>query len=377
MTTPHFLRHIKDADVTGQEVLVRAALNVPLQDGVVADPFRLDRALVTLSLLREKGARVVVVGHIGRDERATLAPVHRYLERYLPMRFSSATVGRQADEYRRALAPGEVLMLENVRQHGGETTNDPAFTAALAGNAACVVNDAFPASHRAHASIVGLPKVLPAYVGDAFMREYNALHAARHPASPSLFILGGAKFETKLPLAHAAVARYEHVFIGGALANDIFRARGYEVGRSKTSGCDVSSLCEASGLLTPVDVTVAEGTHVRITTPDNVQPEEAIVDAGPRTIALLRAHAMAARTIIWNGPLGKHEAGHATYTEALLELLFDAPGHIVVGGGDTVSALGVSRLQRAADFVSTAGGAMLYFLERGTLPGLDALHAHR
>jgi phosphoglycerate kinase len=361
-------------DVRGRYVIVRAGLNVPVADGKVTNQFRIVRALPTLNKLRQAGARIILMGHLGRNPEDSLYPVYEVLQTHVPVRWAGALTGDAVTEARASLEDGEVLLLENVRQHPGETENDPALADALASLGEYFVNDAFADSHRMHASIAGIASRLPTYFGLNFMHEYDELTKAREPEDPALFLLGGAKFETKLPLVELFLPHYEHVFIGGALANDIFKARGYEIGTSLVSDIDLtgSPLLTNEKILVPVDVEV-EGPQGRRTCPsDAVAPDERILDAGPATVELLARHVTSAKTILWNGPLGNFEAGFDAQTKALAKVIADAPGYAIIGGGDTIAAIEALGCQECFTFMSTAGGAMLTFLETGTLAGIDA-----
>ena len=369
------LPDIRDVDdLSGKYVLLRASLNVPIEDGIVTNRFRLTRAIPTIEYLRAHGARTIVVGHLGR-EGESLHPVFEAMADLVPMQWCDEVSGRSVTSARDRLQDGDVLMLQNLRSERGEETNDASFARTLASVADIYVNDAFSDSHRMHASIVGVPQLLPSYFGENFIREYEALLQARTPQSPSLFMLGGAKFETKLPLVTAFLHAYDHVFVGGALAHDIWRARGYELGTSLVSDINLAGdpIVNAPNLLLPVDVTVQTAGYVRVTTPDEVKPDEKIVDAGPKTVELLESYIAAARTILWNGPLGNYEDGFATATERVAETVARSFAHTTVGGGDTIASIESLCLQNRFDFLSTAGGAMLTFLETGTLPAIDAV----
>lgn len=375
-TKPSTLPDITDAtELEGKYVLLRASLNVPVRDGAVQNTFRLKRTLATVQFLTARGARVIMAGHIGRDKEETLRPVAEACAPFMPVEFVDEVLGARVDRARRALRDGDVMLLENLRSHDGEEANDPAFAKQLAALADIYVNDSFDASHRAHASMVGVPAHLPSYFGINFVREYEALAEARAPLAPALFMLGGAKFETKLPLVEKYLASYDHVFVGGALAHDIWKAKGYEVGTSLVSDMDLkgNSIVGAPNLLLPVDVTVQTAGYTRVTTPDAVKSDEMIVDAGPATATMLESYIMAARTILWNGPFGNYEKGFATVTERVAELVADAPARSVVGGGDTIASIESLCLEDRFGFLSTAGGAMLAFLEEGTLPAIDAV----
>ena len=363
---------IEAGDLRGKRVLVRASLNVPLENGKVVNDFRIRKATKTIDYLVSEGARVIVVAHVGREKTDSLEPVYQAMRRQISISWCpDLNTAKDA-----SLENGEVLLLENLRSHEGETANDEAFAEELASLADVYVNDAFAASHRAHASIVGVPKYLPHYAGLNFELEYHTLEALRTPEAPSLFILGGAKFETKAPLIAQYVDVYDRVFVGGALANDFFKAKGLEVGRSLVSDVPVEeSLLSRENILLPVDVTVqnAEG-DIRITAPDNVRKDETIMDAGPETMKMLKTYVDEAKTILWNGPLGNYEKGFEEYTEACAQLIAASTAHSVVGGGDTIAATAKLGIEDEFSFLSTAGGAMLVFLETGTLPGIDALN---
>lgn len=377
MPRPTLPRLSDCTDLRGRYVLVRASLNVPVQFGTVRNEFRVVRALPTLQRLRAMGARTIVVAHIGRKPEESLAPVATALQAHLPVKFIPAVTGAAVHEARAALQDGDIMMLENIRQHPHETDDDGTLAESLAQLAEVYVNDAFAASHRAHASIVGVARHLPSYFGLNFMHEYDELSKALNPHTPALFVLGGAKFETKIPLVEKYLDRYEHIFIGGALANDLFKARGFNVGTSLVSDIDLrnSPLLAHPKILTPVDVVVEGPAGRRTCVPSEVRVDEAVLDAGPATIALLSPLVRSARTILWNGPLGNYEAGYGTQTEALAHVVADAAGFAVIGGGDTIAAVENLQVQERIGFMSTAGGAMLTFLEAGTLPAIDAVLA--
>ena len=373
------LRHLKQIDdLAGTPVLVRASLNVPVSEaGSVRDRYRIDRSLPTLRFLVEAGARVTLVSHIGRRPEETLHPVYEELAAELPVRWGGSITEPAFDEHYAALADGQILMAENLRQDPGETENQPDFAARLAQFGVVFVNDAFAEIHREHASTVGVAAHLPAYAGLRLAEEVRALEGAMAPSAPALFLLGGAKFDTKFPLVSKYLALYDHVFIGGALANDIFKARGFEVGNSLVSDVSLTDapFLHHEHLLLPVDVVVDGPDGRQVKTPDAVQPEESMLDCGPDTVAMLEAHIGRARTVLWNGPFGNYEGGYTDSTEATCQLLARAAARTVVGGGDTVAAIANLDLYDELGFVSVGGGSMLTFLEHGTTPVLETLRA--
>jgi phosphoglycerate kinase len=362
----------------GHTVLLRASLNVPVLRGAVLNPFRIERALATIAYLSAHGARVVLISHIDGDGTPSLAPVCTYLRNKIALTFVDDVVGGAAQAAVRNLKNGEVLLLENVRRERGEVQNDDHFVRRLASLGDIFVNDDFAAAHRAHASIIGLPQYLPSYAGLQFVKELHALDQARVPQSPSLALLGGAKFVTKEPLIRALLPTYDRVFVGGALATDFFKARGYEVGTSLTSASPhITDLLQNSKIMLPVDVTV-QGVHGReIKKPNEVLSTDCIYDIGPETLETLRPYIERAKTVLWNGPMGNFEKGFSEMTEELARSVAAAPGYSAVGGGDTIAAIEKLGLNTKFEFLSTAGGAMLDYLAHGTLPGIEALKSSR
>lgn len=365
-------------DVNGKYVFLRSPLNVPVADGVVQNAFRIHQAMETISYLTQHGARVLLCSHLGKDGSESLLPVYEELKKNYTITLSPEVLGSTTQTLRDNLRDGEVLLLENVRKDEREMKNDSDFAAQLAALADLYVNDDFAASHRAHASLSAICNFLPAYAGLSFVHEYEELQKALQPQSPALFILGGAKFETKMPLVEKFLDLYDNIFIGGALANDFFKAKGYEVGTSLVSEMSLEDnpLVSHAKILLPVDVTVVQNGISRIALVTDVHPNESIKDIGPQTLALLAPYIRDAKTILWNGPVGNYEGGFKEYTLACAKLIGASSAYSVVGGGDTVASIEELNNQDQYNFLSTAGGAMLTFLEEGTLPALDA-HSYR
>lgn len=362
-------------DIYGMRVIVRAALDVPIVDGVAEDHFRIQRALPTLTHLVERGARVILLTHIGRDPKNSTKPLETLLKKYLPISYVDGVVGEKVEGAIAHMKEGTVLLLENLRSCPEEEANDAHFAETLASYGFFYVNDAFAVSHREHASIVGVPQHLPSFAGLTFLEEYDALSKAFAPEHPSLFILGGAKFETKAPLVKAYAQSYTNTFIGGALANDFLKARGLEVGASLLSDTSLAGdpIVHEPNIILPCDMTVVSPAETRTATAEGVKKDEKIVDAGPLTIASLAPYIREAKTILWNGPLGYYEGGHDAGTKACAKLVAESDAFTIVGGGDTIASIESLGLQDSFGFLSTAGGAMLEFLEKKTLPGIDAL----
>ncbi len=370
-------------------VLVRAPLNEPVEKGVVTDVFRLKRVVPTLRYLADHGARVVVISHIGDKGTETLAPVADALTKLTPgVSFFPETIGERARAAVRELSPGHILVLENLRRHKGETANDPAFARELAALADVFVQDSFDTCHRVHASIVGLPALLPSYAGLLLEEEVSALSGARDPEHPAVAIIGGAKFSSKEAVLNALLEHYDHVFIGGALANDFMKASGREVGQSLVSDApeeEVRALIRNPRLVLPQDVRVISAqnqgdvsarAHARVAASGDIRPNEIILDEGPETSAVLAELVKGAKAVLWNGPLGNYENGFGEATDDLARAIAASAAHSVVGGGNTVASIESLGLMEHFSFVSTGGGAMLAFLVKGTLPGIDALTPH-
>jgi phosphoglycerate kinase len=355
------IKSVKDADVSGKRVLVRVDYNVTLKDGVVDDDMRIKASIPTIELLRQKGAsKITVMTHFGRpegkvDPRWDLAPIRKHM----------AELGLQ-----------DVELLENLRFDPREEAGDESFAKELALHGDIYVNDAFSASHRAHASITGVPKLLPSYVGLELESEIQHLTAALTPPAGSLAVIGGAKFETKQPLIEKLLQKYSQLLLGGALGSDVIRARGWPVGASLISKIPVpENIAGDEHLLVANDAVVkdvdadAERTALVV----DIQSSESIVDIGPATAKQWADTVRKAPFVLWNGPMGIYEDGFTNGTDALAEALSTSAGKAVIGGGDTATALQKFTFDVERVFVSTGGGAMLEFLVDGTLPGIEAL----
>ena len=362
-------------DLAGTYVFLRTSIDVPIEQNEIQNEFRLMRGLPTIQYLVDQGARVILGGHMGSDGTQSTKPIADFLSAHVPTIHSTEVAGSVSMNLRDQLENGQVLVLENLRKDPREKKNDAEFARALADLATVYVNDDFATAHRAHASVSAITTFLPSYVGINFAHEYNELTKARTPEHPAIFILGGAKFDTKLPLIETFLDIYDHIFIGGALANDLLKAKGYEVGRSLVSDIDLtdSPLLTNPKLLIPTDVTVERGGVPVVVLADAVEPDDCIMDVGPASAAMVGEFIDNAATILWNGPLGNYEAGYDVQTRATAIRITDSNGYSVVGGGDTIAA--IESLGRASDFgfLSTAGGAMLTFLETGTLPAVEAV----
>ena len=383
--------------VSGKRVLVRADLNVPVQDGAVSDATRLSRLVPGLKALASRGARVIVLSHFerpkGRDPKLSLRPIAAKLSELMgaPVAFAEDCIGTAAEVAAMALKNGDVAVFENLRFHKGEEKNDAAFAAELARNGDIFVGDAFSCAHRAHASTDAITRVLPSYAGPLLMQEINALKTALEvPKRPTAAVVGGAKVSTKIPILTNLAAKVDKIIIGGGMANTFLQAQGYNVGKSlsepdfhatvheilaaaKERGCEI---------VLPFDAVVARefkaGTAAKVVDVDNVPHDAMILDAGPRSVAHMTEVLSQCKTLLWNGPLGAFEIepfGEGTFILAREAARLTKAGVLVsvAGGGDTVSALNAAGAADDFTYISTAGGAFLEWLEGRELPGIVAL----
>ena len=365
------------AELEGKRVLLRLDLNMPLDGGVVRNDYRLLRSLPTVHFLRNAGARVVLLAHMGTGKpEDTLNPVARRLNQEFPVTFLDRLMSMENARIIDAMQNGDVVLLENLRHNPGEEANDPEFVRYLASFGDIYVNDAFAVSHRTHASIVGIPTHLPSYAGLLLVEEAERLAVAFSPEHPFLFILGGAKISTKMPLLKKFLDTADHVFVGGTIANNFLKAAGHEIGRSVHDETELGGLTEILAnprLIIPSDVVVNTEAGSRVLGVGGVGAGDMIVDVGPETIRSLERIVGASSLVVWNGPLGYYESGFTEGTRELLSLIANAHARSIIGGGDTVTLLDEMGSLDRFSFVSTGGGAMLDFLLNETLPGIDAL----
>jgi len=386
---------IQDIDVQGKKTLVRVDFNVPLEAGKVTDDTRIRAALPTIQYLLDHGAAVILTSHLGRPkgkviEELRLDPVAARLSELLgkPVRKLDDCIGPEVEAAAKALQPGEVLLLENLRFHPGERANDPAFAKQLADVAHIYVNDAFGAAHRAHASTSGIADYLPAVAGLLMEKEINFLgRALEWPEHPFVAILGGAKISDKIGVIENLLSKVEALLIGGGMASTFLLAQGYEVGDSLVEEGSLTiaeRLLKQGGdkLLLPVDVVIADAfsaeANSRLVEASHVPTGWRILDIGPQTVELFKAKLSGARTVLWNGPLGVFEfEPFAAGTRAIAQALADIQATTIIGGGDSVAAIEQAGLAEKMTHISTGGGASLEFLEGKELPGIAALDDKR
>jgi phosphoglycerate kinase len=391
------VRDLAAEQLRGKRALVRVDFNVPLdKERKVTDDTRIRAAIPTIELLLDRGARVVLLSHLGRpkgkpESKYSLQPVAKRLAELLPGRKTSFVESTDSDEALKAtmdLAPGEVLLLENTRFLGGEETNDTRLSRALSELGDFYVNDAFGAAHRAHASTEGVAKHLsPAVAGLLMEKEINYLHnALESPKRPFVAVLGGSKISGKIDVIEALLPKVDALLVGGAMACTFYKAMGLETGKSLVEPDRVElakSLLEKAGtrLILPHDATVApaieQGNAARTVGRDAIPADQAMLDIGPRTAESYARAIAAAKTVLWNGPMGVFETPPFDKgTRAIADALATATGQgatTIVGGGDSAAAVEQAGLADKMSHVSTGGGASLEFLEGKTLPGLAAL----
>ncbi len=382
---------VRDVKVKGKRVLMRVDFNVPLQDGTITDDRRIRAALPTIQYLLEEGATVIAMSHLGRPkgqvvEDLRLTPVAARLSELLdrPVTKLDDCIGPDVERAVAEAQPGDVILLENVRFHGGEKKNDPEFAKQLAALGELYVNDAFGAAHRAHASVVGVAEYLPAVAGFLMEKELQALGGVLEaPEHPFIAILGGAKISGKIEVIDNLLPKVERLLIGGGMANTFFKAQGYPVGDSLVEDdvLDVAkeALAQAEDkLMLPVDVVIADAfdakANSKVVPADQVPEGWRILDVGPETLTRFSEALRQARTVVWNGPMGVFEFPQfAKGTFAVAQALAEIDATTVIGGGDSAAAVQQSGLADEMSHISTGGGASLEFLEGKTLPGVAAL----
>ena len=390
-------RTLDHAEFRGKRVLVRVDLNVPMENGKVADATRIERVAPTITEIADKGGKVILLSHLGRpkgpDPAQSLRPVAEALGRVInrPVAFAPDCIGPTAETAVAALKPGDVLCLENTRFHRGEEKNEAGFVAELAKLGDVWVNDAFSAAHRAHASTEGLGHHLPAYAGRAMQAELDALtRALEAPERPLAAIVGGAKISTKLGLLGNLLAKVDALIIGGGMANTFLAAEGKPVGKSLAehdllaTARDIMAKAaqQRREIVLPVDAVVAHEFAARapsrVVPVDAVEGDDMILDIGPRSIEHVVSVLARTKTLVWNGPFGAFElepfdTGTVEAAEAAAELSEAGKLVSVAGGGDTVAALNKAGVTDRFTYVSTAGGAFLEWLEGKALPGVEVL----
>lgn len=353
------MKSIKELkNLKGKKVLMRVDFNVPVQDGKVMDDFRIKKSVPSILYLLGKGASVHLLMHLGEDGSLDIEPVKKH--------FFKIT----------KFPTDRVTFSENIRKYKEELAGDKNFAKKLSFGFDAYVNEAFSVSHRPHASIVGIPKYLPAYAGFQFLLEIKNLSMCfKNTKHPFLFILGGAKFSTKMPLVKKFLKKADHVFVGGALFNDILETFGFSVGKSLVDKnfSLPKTMLKNKKFIFAKDVLVKNGENFSNKNINEISKEDEIYDMGPESVLDLVSFVKKAKFILWNGPLGKYENGGEQGTKKVLKAVAENKNISIIGGGDTVEIINEMKLNDKFTFVSTGGGATLEFLSKGTLPGIKAL----
>ncbi len=386
---------VKDLDLKDKRVLMRVDFNVSLdEEGNISDDTRIRAVLPSIKYILEGGASLILLSHLGRPggkvvEKLRLNPVARRLEELLgrPVLKMDECVGNRVRQTTRGTKSGDIVLLENTRFHKEEFQNNPEFARKLADLADLFVNDAFGTAHRAHASTVGVARFLPAATGLLMQRELEMLgELLTNPRRPFVVILGGVKVSSKIGILHNLLKRCQDILVGGGMAYTFLKAEGAQVGRSLVEEEKIEEareiLKEASHegchIRLPLDHLIAreakEGVGVKVVDRGKIPPDYLSLDIGPRTIQLFSGIIREAKTIFWNGPMGMFElASFSKGTRAIAELLAESHGTVIIGGGQTVSAVKKLGIEAKMTHVSTGGGASLSFLQGVQLPGVAAL----
>lgn len=371
-----------------KKVLLRVDFNIPQVKGKLGEDYRMKAVLPTISYLLAKGASLIIISHWGDPKKEDKAFSNKKLARHLQkisdlkIKFIDDIVGDKAVKAAHNLQAGEIIFLENLRFHPGEKKNQVSFAKALASLADVYVNDAFSVCHRAQASVEAVSRYLPAFAGLQLEEEVYNLDKILKPVKPLVLIMGGSKISTKIPMIKKLDKQAKYILLGGAIANNFFKYHGYEIGRSlfdRKEASLVSSLLKdkklARKIILPKDVIVKDAKNFsRKRYLKDIKKSDTILDIGPESISLFSTYIRKAQTIVWNGPLGKFEEAPYKHGSLALASVIAArstgPAFGLIGGGETVAALKLTKMESHLDWVSTAGGAMLAYLGSEKMPGL-------
>lgn len=391
-------KNLDQADLKGKKVLLRVDLNVPVTDGKISDYTRMDRILPTLEELHQKGAKTIIISHFGRPKgqvnpSMSLDFLKGELSKRCDYQVGFASNISEAKELVDGMQDGDILLLENIRFHPGEEANDKEFAKDLAKLGDIYINDAFSCAHRAHASTEAIAHLMPAYAGRSLEAELAALEGSlENPKKPVMAIVGGSKVSTKLAVLENLVSKVQMLVVGGAMANTFLEAKGVSVGRSLvekemlTKASEIMAKAEKEGcrIILPIDAVVApaitDGEHSETVDINAVPADKMILDVGPKSVADIEHALDETKTLVWNGPLGAFEfqpfdEGTFAIAHYVAKLTQDRKLFSVAGGGDTVASLQIAGEIDSLDYVSTAGGAFLEWMEGKELPGVKALEA--
>lgn len=359
--------------MVGKKALVRVDYNVPLKGNKILDTRRIEASFDTIRTLQKKGLQVILLAHLG-DGSASLKPIANFLSKHFNVKFITKSILENPSF---SESKDTVILFENIRRYEGEEKNDKTFAKLLSSLGDVFVNDAFSVSHREHASVVGVSKFLPSYAGIQLEKEIkNLSKLLENKKHPFLFMLGGAKFDTKIPLLKRFIDSADQLFISGAIANSFFKVAGFEIGSSvaeDSNTIQIKKLLSSPKLLLPVDVVVLRK-NKKVTIPlTEIIKGDVIVDIGFDTIRNISEKIKKAKVVVWNGPTGWYEKGFVNGTIELAKSIKNSKASIVIGGGDTGAVVDKTLPQTKNIFISTGGGATLDYLAKGTLVGLKYL----
>lgn len=369
--------YINENSIKGKTIILRVDFNVTVKNNTVESDFRIKRVLPIIQNLSNAGAKIILLSHIDDKEGGTLEPIARYLVEFFPRLFFVSNIfDPNLNDRVHSMNDGDVILFENLRKWPGEKANDIEFARHLASFGDIYINDAFSVSHRTHASVNAICDLIPSFLGSAFKEEITHLSEVFYPHKPFLVVMGGAKFDTKVPLVAKFLDIADLVLVGGAIANDFFKAKGYFVGDSLVSEHEpegLHELIESNKLILPLDVYTSYKGEKTLKNPKEVGVGEKILDVGDKTVKMLKIAVKESNFVLWNGPLGKSESGFAGSTEEFAKLLANSDVMSIVGGGDVVAAIEKLGIMDKFTFVSSGGGAMLEFLANETLPAIEAV----
>lgn len=376
------IRNIKN--LADKAVLLRADLNVPIKNGLIKSDYKIVAILPTIRYLLRHNSKIIIITHIGKDN--TAKPVAGRLARLLGRKilFINESAGEKVKQATAKMMPKDIIFLENLRFNHGEEKNDKKFAKLLAEPADIYVNDAFASSHREHASLSAIKKYLPSYAGLLLEKEILNLNKILKPREPLISIIGGAKIQTKILLIKKLAKKSNRILIGGALANNFIAAHGFKIGKSIADKASIKIAAELAkkykNIILPVDVIVAKkinSKNIEVKPVNQVVKDDIILDIGPRTVKLFVSFIRHANTIVWNGPLGYFENKHFKHGTLSIARFVAArsAGYAfgAVGGGETIEALKMAKMEDHVDWVSTGGGAMLTYLGGEPMPGLKGI----
>jgi phosphoglycerate kinase len=364
----------------GSKVLIRVDYNVPMKGNRIIDARRIEASYKTIDAVLKKGGTPILIAHLG-DGSMSLRPIATFLsKKYKTVFVTNDLLDAQTETIITAVPKHTVILLENIRRYKEEEENNAAFAKRLALLGSYYINEAFSVSHRKHASLVRLPKLLPAYAGAQLIEEVKQLSGAlTTPKHPFVFILGGAKFKTKIPLIKRFIDTADSIVITGALLNNFYKAAGFEVGDSVVeAGFDtpIKKVLSNPKLLLPIDVVVVRNSKKIAVSIQEVQKDDIIVDIGPRSVSLITDRLQKAKMVVWNGPTGWYEKGFTKASTDLAKVLIAGKAKAIIGGGDTSAVIEKTMKSTTTNkniFISTGGGATIEYLSSGTLPGIAAL----